>query len=200
MEKQLSVKNMYLLLVVSALLIVLAVGSTYAVFTVDKKIESPIVFSSTLTSEDGIIDTIDITLESREYKRSTLTINNTSSSDLNYTIWYISSDSDIEIGMSDSISSGSIAAGDSIVLNVDIQNYEYASTNVILGVSSGVGDIVLSDEMNIISNDEISDKISPTLVVDNVSDTTSDSPTYSSTASYTVSGTVNDNIYIFGNC
>lgn len=155
MEKQLSVKNMYLLLVVSALLIVLAVGSTYAVFTVDKKIDSPIVFSSTLTSEDGVIDTINVSIDFGETKRSTLNITNDSDRTLNYVVWTDNKNNNIQLGINSGSSSGSLASGDSITVVIDIRNSGKYSENVVLGISSSSENVVLGNGMKMVSNESL---------------------------------------------
>ena len=62
MKTKISMKTIYLILVISIGLIGLGVGSTYAVFTANAEISNPISFSSNLSYKADIFDTADITI------------------------------------------------------------------------------------------------------------------------------------------
>ena len=68
--KKISVKNMYLLLIICIGLVCLGIGSTYAVFTASAEIENPIVISSNLTHESDIIETVEVEVPARGKKSS----------------------------------------------------------------------------------------------------------------------------------
>ena len=126
MKKKLSLKNIYLLSVIGIGLIGLALGSTYAMFITNVEIDNPISLSTNLSSESDIIETFDIEVEAGSNKEIPLTINNTSNSKLNYSVWYITSASDIEMGTklsnSDSSpSSSTIASGETKKVYIQIK-------------------------------------------------------------------------------
>ena len=125
--KKISVKTFYLIGIICIGLIVLGIGSTYAMFTASAEINNPIAINTTLGSENEIIETIDVKVPAGELKTFTLTINNTSSSTLNYTTWYSTTSSNVLTGVNlsnaDSSSpSGSITSGSSKVIYVQIRN------------------------------------------------------------------------------
>ena len=69
METKISMKTIYLILVITIGLVGLGVGSTFAVFTATAEIANPITLKSDLTYNDDIFDTADITIgpgESRD--------------------------------------------------------------------------------------------------------------------------------------
>ena len=160
MEKKIKLKTLYLIGVITLGLIGLGIGSTYAMFTTSAEIYNPISLSTTLTSESDIIETFDITVEAGSNKEIPLTINNTSNSNLNYSVWYKTTASDIEMGTklsnSDSSpSSSTIASGETKKVYVQIKNNSTSSITVTLGVSSSVSNIVLSSSMTIVPNSEL---------------------------------------------
>ena len=160
MEKKIKLKTLYLIGVIILGLIGLGIGSTYAMFTTSAEIYNPISLSTTLTSESDIIETFDIEVEAGSNKEIPLTINNTSNSKLNYSVWYITSSSDIEMGTklsnSDSSpSSSTISSGETKKVYVQIKNNSASSITVTLGVSSSASNIVLSSSMTLVPNSEL---------------------------------------------
>ena len=160
MEKKIKLKTLYLIGVIILGLIGLGIGSTYAMFTTSAEIYNPISLSTTLTSESDIIETFDIEVEAGSNKEIPLTINNTSNSNLNYSVWYKTTASDIEMGTklsnSDSSpSSSTIASGETKKVYVQIKNNSTSSITVTLGVSSSVSNVVLSRSMTIVPNSEL---------------------------------------------
>ena len=125
--KKIKVKTLYLIAIVVGGLIGLGIGSTYAMFTTSIEIDNPISLSTTLTSESDIIETFDVEVAAGGSKEIPLTINNTSNTKLNYSVWYITSTSDVEMGTKLSNSDGSpsssiITSGETKKVYVQIKN------------------------------------------------------------------------------
>ena len=158
--KKIKLKTLYLIGIITIGLIGLGIGSTYAMFTTSIEIDNPISISTTLTSESDVIETFDVEVAAGGNKEISLTINNTSNSKLNYSVWYITSASDIEMGTklsnSDSSpSSSTIASGETKKVYVQIKNNSTNSIKVTLGVSSSTSNIVLSSSMTMVPNTEL---------------------------------------------
>jgi len=160
MEKKISVKTLYLLLVISIGLIGLGVGSTYAVFTTGAEIDNPISLSSNLSYESFVGEVIEVTVPAGETVSSTLNITNSSDSTLNYIVWYLNDVSNIEVGTNSSSSgtpSGSLEADSNTSVTIDVRNNGNSEVIVTLGISSGTGSIVLGDSMVSVSSEELED-------------------------------------------
>ena len=158
--KKIKLKTLYLISIITLGLIGLGIGSTYAMFTTSVEIDDPISLSTTLTSESDIIETFDIEVAAGSNKEIPLTINNTSNSKLNYSVWYKIAADDTEMGTklsnSDSSpSSSTIASGETKKVYIQIKNSSTSSIIVTLGVSSSTGNIVLSNSMTIVPNTEL---------------------------------------------
>ena len=158
--KKISVKTFYLIGIISIGLIGLAIGSTYAMFTTSAEINNPIAINTVLGSENEIIETIDVKVPAGEIKTFTLTINNTSSSTLNYVTWYSTTSSNVLSGVklsnADSSSPvGTISSGSSKVIYVQIKNQDSSSIDVTIGISSDANNVVLSSSMNQVNNEEL---------------------------------------------
>ena len=149
--KKIKVKTLYLIAIVVGGLIGLATKSTYALFTSSAEIDNPICMATNLTSEDEVVDTIDVTIASGEFKEVPITINNTSSSLLNYMVFYNPTSSDIVIGVNmkntdSSNSSGTIKTGETKKVYVQIKNNSSSSITITLGVVSNS----ISSDMNMV--------------------------------------------------
>ena len=160
MKKKLSLKNIYLLSVIGIGLIGLALGSTYAMFITNVEIDNPISLNTNLSSENDIIETVEVTVPSSDHIEVPLTINNQSSSTLNYSTFYVSSSSDIEVGTKlsnsdSSIPTGTISSNTTKKVYVQIKNNTSSSLTITLGVSSSINNIVLSSSMTIVPNTEL---------------------------------------------
>ena len=158
--KKIKLKTLYLIGIITIGLIGLGIGSTYAMFTTSIEIDNPISLSTTLTSESDVIETFDVEVAAGGNKEIPLTVNNTSNSKLNYSVWYITSASDIEMGTklsnSDSSpSSSTIASGETKKVYIQIKNNSTSSITVTLGVSSSTSNIVLSSSMTMVPNNEL---------------------------------------------
>lgn len=150
------VKNLYLIAIISIGLIGLAVGSTYAMFTATAEINNPISLSSNLTYTSDIVETVDVSVAPGETEYVTLDVSNSSGSTLNYAIWYICDNDDVEFGTdlenySDS-TSGNIASGSYFPIGVYIRNNGTSTVTVTLGVSSSTGNVILANNMTILPN------------------------------------------------
>ena len=135
--QKISVKNIYLLLIISVGLIVLGVGSTFAMFTASAEINNPITIASNLNYESDIFDTIDVSLDKNEIKKITINVSNTSSETLYYALWYINnSGNDIEIGLiGNDTAIGNIAPNaETKVYSVLIHNKSNDTASVTIGL------------------------------------------------------------------
>lgn len=157
MQKKIPVKTLYLLLVISIGLIGLGVGSTFAMFTATAEIDNPISLTYGLDYGYDVIETVEATVSANSDRTITLNITNSTSSNLNYTCFYITSNNRIELGTDLSHNTiGTINAGATIPLNVTIRNNTDSEETIILGVLSNKESITLSEEMRVIPNKELS--------------------------------------------
>ena len=147
MEKRLSVKTLYLLLVIAVGLVVLGVGSTYAIFTASAEINNPITLSSNLTHDSDIMETVNVTVAAGKIGTATIKLSNNSGSNVNYVVWYLDEGNDVIVGTNNGSPTGSLANGKSTSVVVDIKNNSDSTANVMLGVSSGTGTVVLANDM-----------------------------------------------------
>ena len=139
--RKIKVKTLYLIAIVVGGLIGLATKSTYAIFTSSAEIDNPICMATNLTSEEEVIDTMDVVLESGEVKEVPITISNTSNSTLNYIVFYEKLSNNIEIGINmskadSSNSSGTIDVNETKKVYVQIKNNESSSITITIGVVS----------------------------------------------------------------
>ena len=159
--QKISVKTIYLILVISIGLVGLGVGSTFAMFTASSKIDNPISFTAGIFGESDVIETVEVTVPAGETKATNLHVTN---SNLNYVMWYIDEGLDIELG-SKRTDSGTyqttIDAGEEHKYEVSIRNNSSSSVTVVIGVSSGTGSVTLSSDMKMVPQSEL--KLKPTL-------------------------------------
>ena len=139
--RKIKVKTLYLIAIVVGGLIGLATKSTYAIFTSSAEIDNPICMATNLTSEEEVIDTMDVVVASGEVKEVPITINNTSNSTLNYMVFYEKLSNNIEIGINmskvdSSNSSGTIDVNETKKVYVQIKNNESSSITITIGVVS----------------------------------------------------------------
>ena len=139
--RKIKVKTLYLIAIVVGGLIGLATKSTYAIFTSSAEIDNPICMATNLTSEEEVVDTMDVVVASGEVKEVPIAINNTSNSTLNYMVFYEKLSNNIEIGINmskadSSNSSGTIDVNETKKVYVQIKNNESSSITVTIGVVS----------------------------------------------------------------
>lgn len=169
MKEKISVKTLYLLGIITMGLIVLGVGSTYAMFTSTIEIKDPITIYATLNNESDIIETIDIEIEPNDIRVAVINLNNISNTTLNYASFYITESSDIEVGVTHNftdtaVPTGSIENGTTKKVYIQIKNSGSSTTNVTLGVLSNSGNIVKSESMTLINDTNI-DTTSPEILI-----------------------------------
>ncbi|MEE1371380.1 MAG: hypothetical protein U0K48_04435 [Bacilli bacterium] len=162
--QKISVKTIYLILVISIGLVGLGVGSTFAMFTASSKIDNPISFTAGIFGESDVIETVEVTVPAGETKATNLHVTNSTNSNLNYVMWYIDEGLDIELG-SKRTDSGTyqttIDAGEEHQYEVSIRNNSNSDVTVVIGVSSGTGSVTLSSDMKMVPQSEL--KLKPTL-------------------------------------
>ena len=162
--QKISVKTIYLILVISIGLVGLGVGSTFAMFTASSKIDNPISFTAGIFGESDVIETVEVIVPAGETKATNLHVTNSTNSNLNYVMWYIDEGLDIELG-SKRTDSGTyqttIDAGEEHKYEVSIRNNSSSSVTVVIGVSSGTGSVTLSSDMKMVPQSEL--KLKPTL-------------------------------------
>lgn len=162
--QKISVKTIYLILVISIGLVGLGVGSTFAMFTASSKIDNPISFTAGIFGESDVIETVEVTVPAGETKATNLHVTNSTNSNLNYVMWYIDEGLDIELG-SKRTDSGTyqttIDAGKEHQYEVSIRNNSSSSVTVVIGVSSGTGSVTLSSDMKMVPQSELIDLNTP---------------------------------------
>ena len=156
--QKISVKTIYLILVISIGLVGLGVGSTFAMFTASSKIDNPISFTAGIFGESDVIETVEVTVPAGETKATNLHVTNSTNSNLNYVMWYIDEGLDIELG-SKRTDSGTyqttIGAGEEHKYEVSIRNNSNSDVTVVIGVSSGTGSVTLSSDMKMVPQSEL---------------------------------------------
>ena len=162
METKISMKTIYLILVITIGLIGLGVGSTFAVFTASAEINSPIYFSTSLTYDSDIYESIDVVVGANSTRDINFAIyNDDSIANVNYAVWYTYSgnSNDLTFGVNYSEQNCSTPSGvlDLNGYNVLISVTNNTSSNITftIGVSTSKDDIVLPSYMNIVPNNII---------------------------------------------
>ena len=168
MKEKISVKTLYLLGIITIGLIGLGLGSTYAMFTASAEIDNPISISTNLNSEDDIIETIEVTVDSNSTKEIPITINNSSTSTLNYAVWYTPGNASIKVGtnLSNSDSSsptGTITSNTTKKVYVQLKNTTSSTITITLGVSSNTTNVIISNSMTLVPNKELKDTLVETI-------------------------------------
>ena len=105
MTTKISMKNIYLLFMISILLVGLGIGSTLAMFNAEATIENPISFRSNLSYDSLVTETKEITIPYKSDETIDIVISNTLDSDLNFDAWYIVDEDNVDNIMLGSISS-----------------------------------------------------------------------------------------------
>ena len=157
---KISIKNIYLILIISIGLIVLGIGSSYAMFTASSNIDNPISLSSKLITNEDIFESFNVNLSSRESRSIKFNITNSNNiSNIKYASWYIyngdsndisfyidkTNDNYIDFNGELSVNGGIIA--------IDITNNTSNNISLTIGVSSRKNNIILPSYMKLISGD-----------------------------------------------
>ena len=158
--KRISIKNIYLILIISIGLIVLGIGSSYAMFTASSNIDNPISLSSNLITNEDIFESFNVNLSSRESRSIKFTITNSNSiSNIKYASWYIYDGDSNDISFSiDKTSDNYIDFNGELSVNggiiaIDITNNTSNNISLTIGVSASKNNIILPDYMKLISSD-----------------------------------------------
>lgn len=153
--KKIPVKTLYLLSVIAVGLMVLGVGSTYAVFTTTAEISDPITLESYLTHSSDIIETVEVEVPAGEKISTTLNITNNSGTTLNCIVWYLDEGKRIIVGANGN-TTGSLTNGSKYSVDIELYNGSDSSEIVILGISSNSNSVVLDGNMKNIPSGVIS--------------------------------------------
>ena len=194
--RKVKVRTLYLIAIIVGGLVGLATKSTYAMFTASAEIDNPICMSANLTSEEETIETMEVVVTAGEKKIVPVTINNTSTNTVGYSVWYTSPSDEVEIGIklsnSDSSNStGTISSNGSKKVYVQIINNSSSSVTITLGVISNK----TSNDMTLIPNTELDFSVNLVTYIKNLytnatkTTTTLDSVTYNLASSV---GLMND--------
>ncbi len=194
--RKVKVRTLYLIAIIVGGLVGLATKSTYAMFTASAEIDNPICMSANLTSEEETIETMEVVVTAGEKKTVPVTINNTSTNTVGYSVWYTSPSDEVEIGIklsnSDSSNStGTISSNGSKKVYVQIINNSSSSVTITLGVISNK----TSNDMILIPNKELNFGVNLVTYIKNLytnatkTTTTLDSVTYNLASSV---GLMND--------
>ncbi len=197
--KKIKLKTLYLIGIITIGLLGLGIGSTYAMFTTSIEIDNPITINTTLTCEEEVIDTTDIFIEANDFRVIVININNITSSGLNYSSFYITDNSDIDVGVTHKFSdgespTGSIETNTNKKIYIQIKNNSIVKTKVTLGVLSSTGYIIKSENMTLVNDTNI-DTEKPTLTITK-STSTSRTVTYTFTFSKKVSNFTSSDITV----
>ena len=194
--RKVKVRTLYLIAIIVGGLVGLATKSTYAMFTASAEIDNPICMSANLTSEEETIETMEVVVTAGEKKIVPVTINNTSTNTVGYSVWYTSPSDEVEIGIklsnSDSSNStGTISSNGSKKVYVQIINNSSSSVTITLGVISNK----TSNDMTLVPNTELDFSVNLVTYIKNLytnatkTTTTLDSVTYNLASSV---GLMND--------
>ena len=156
METKIPMKTIYLILVITIGLVGLGIGSTLAVFTASAEISNPISFSSNLSYDGEVFDTVEVTIGPNLSRDVNFAIFNTAMlPNINYVIWYIyeGNSSDLNFTTDDGSSPSGVVSyregdpqqGEELYFNV-INNTSNTIT-ITMGVATSQSDIVLPSYM-----------------------------------------------------
>lgn len=160
METKISMKTIYLILVITIGLVGLGVGSTFAVFTATAEIANPITLKSDLTYNDDIFDTVDITIGPGESRDANIGLYNEGGVDyFYYAVWYIYDGSDGDITFTrnaiGTIMPNGVINGDSDgVVGLKIKNNTSNTITITVGVATSKDNIVLPSYMKLVTYTE----------------------------------------------
>ena len=156
MKTKISMKTIYLILVISIGLIGLGIGSTYAVFTASAEISNPISFSSNLSYKADIFDTADITIGPNSSKNVNFAIwNDEQIEGINYATWYIyeGNDDDISFNSGDEDQSAGPPSGQygDVTVFLTVTNNTSNTITLTMGVATSKDEIVLPSYMKLVT-------------------------------------------------
>lgn len=156
MKTKISMKTIYLILVITIGLVGLGIGSTLAVFTASAEISNPISFSSNLSYNGDIFDTVEVTIGPNATRTTNVSIFNDEQIDgVKYAVWYIyegnSNDISFVRNQESDIDPSGTDIGQGGTLSMDIQNNTSNTITITIGVTTSKEDIVLPSYMKVIT-------------------------------------------------
>ena len=189
--RKVKVRTLYLIAIIVGGLVGLATKSTYAMFTASAEIDNPICMSANLTSEEETIETMEVVVTAGEKKTVPVTINNTSTNTVGYSVWYTSPSDKVKIGikLSNSDSSNStdtISSNGSKKVYVQIINNSSSSVTITLGVISNK----TSNDMTLIPNTELDFSVNLVTYIKNLYTNTAKTTTTLDSVTYNLASSV----------
>ena len=189
--RKVKVRTLYLIAIIVGGLVGLATKSTYAMFTASAEIDNPICMSANLTSEEETIETMEVVVTAGEKKTVPVTINNTSTNTVGYSVWYTSPSDKVKIGIklsnSDSSNStGTISSNGSKKVYVQIINNSSSSVTITLGVISNK----TSNDMTLIPNTELDFSVNLVTYIKNLYTNTAKTTTTLDSVTYNLASSV----------
>ena len=189
--RKVKVRTLYLIAIIVGGLVGLATKSTYAMFTASAEIDNPICMSANLTSEEETIETMEVVVTAGEKKIVPVTINNTSTNTVGYSVWYTSPSDKVKIGIklsnSDSSNStGTISSNGSKKVYVQIINNSASSVTITLGVISNK----TSNDMTLIPNTELDFSVNLVTYIKNLYTNTAKTTTTLDSVTYNLASSV----------
>lgn len=160
METKISMKTIYLILVITIGLVGLGVGSTFAVFTATAEIANPITLKSDLTYNDDIFDTADITIGPGESRDANIGLYNEGGVEhFYYAVWYIYDGSDGDITFTRNaigtiMPNGAINGDSDGIVGLKIKNNTSNTITITVGVATSKDNIVLPNYMKLVTYTE----------------------------------------------
>ncbi len=160
METKVSMKTIYLILVITIGLVGLGVGSTFAVFTATAEIVNPITLKSDLTYNDDVLDTVDITIGPGESRDANIGLYNEGGvAYFYYAVWYIYDGSDGDITFTRNavgtvMPNGAIEGDAESIVGIKITNNTSNTVTITVGVATSKDDIVLPSYMRLVTYTE----------------------------------------------
>ena len=156
MKTKISMKTIYLILVITIGLVGLGIGSTLAVFTASAEISNPISFSSNLSYNGDIFDTVEVTIGPNGTRTTNVSIFNDEQIDgVKYAVWYIyersSNDISFVRNQESDIDPSGTDIGQGGTLSMDIKNNTSNTITITIGVTTSKEDIVLPSYMKVIT-------------------------------------------------
>lgn len=156
MKTKISMKTIYLILVITIGLVGLGIGSTLAVFTASAEISNPISFSSNLSYNGDIFDTVEVTIGPNATRTTNVSIFNDEQIDgVKYAVWYIyegnSNDISFVRNQESDIDPSGTDIGQGGTLSMDIKNNTSNTITITIGVTTSKEDIVLPSYMKVIT-------------------------------------------------
>ena len=189
--RKVKVRTLYLIAIIVDGLVGLATKSTYAMFTASAEIDNPICMSTNLTSEEETIETMEVVMTAGKKEIVPVTINNTSTNTVGYSVWYTSPSDEVEIGIklsnSDSSNStGTISSNGSKKVYVQIINNSSSSVTITLGVISNK----TSNDMTLIPNTELDFSVNLVTYIKNLYTNAAKSTTTVNSVTYNLASSV----------